>query len=93
MTFSLIPDLEQPAIERLFSTCRQWIARSSHKYMPFIYGPTATSSVSQAQEAAEKFVDQVEAAVSSNKGIEEAEATQWKEMTGLTRLLLELERQ
>ena len=61
--------------------------------MPFIYGPTPTSSVSQAQEAAEKFVDQVQAAVTSNKGIEEAEAKQWKEMTALTRLLLELERQ
>jgi hypothetical protein len=59
--------------------------------MPTIYGPTPTSSILQAQEAAEKFVDQVQCAASSKKGIEEAEVKQWEEMTTLTGLLLELE--
>jgi hypothetical protein len=59
--------------------------------MPAIYGPTSSSSISQAQKAAEKFVDQVQSAASSKKGIEEVETRQWEEMTALARLLLDLE--
>jgi hypothetical protein len=42
--------------------------------MPAVYGLTPTSSVSQAQKAAEKFVDPVQSAASTNKSIEEAKA-------------------
>jgi hypothetical protein len=59
--------------------------------MPAIYGPAPTSSVPQAQKAAEIFVSQVQSALSSKKGVEEAEAKQWEEMTALARILLELE--
>ena len=58
--------------------------------MTAIYGPTPTSTVHEAQKAAEKFVDQIQSAVSSKKGIDEAEAKQWAEMTTLARVLLEL---
>jgi hypothetical protein len=42
--------------------------------MPAIYALTPTSSVSQAQKAADKFVDPVQSAASTNKGVEEAKA-------------------
>lgn len=67
--------------------------------MPAIYGPSPTSSVAQAQRAAEKLVDQIESAASSKnlKSLDEAEATQraeatqWAEMTALANILLDLE--
>lgn len=59
--------------------------------MPVIYGPSSDASVAQAQKAAEKFVDQVESAVDSKKGIKEAEVKQWEEMTTLAEVLMEIE--
>ncbi|KZP34467.1 hypothetical protein FIBSPDRAFT_906522 [Athelia psychrophila] len=69
---------------------KYWIARSNHRHMPHIYGPTTTSSVSQAKKAAEAFVDQVQSAA-HGKSVEQGEAKQWAEMTALANILLEIE--
>ena len=61
--------------------------------MPNIYGPTPTSTISQAQAAADAFVDQIESIANSksSKGAEQAETKQWAEMTALANILLEIE--
>lgn len=61
--------------------------------MPNIYGPTPTSSVSQAKKAADVFVDQVQSAArgKSAASVKQVEATQWAEMIALANILLEVE--
>lgn len=72
---------------------RYWIARSNHRHMPIIYGPTPTSSVSQAKKAAGEFVDRVQSAASGKSvdSIKQVEVTQWAEIIALANILFEEE--
>ncbi|KIJ64322.1 hypothetical protein HYDPIDRAFT_112307 [Hydnomerulius pinastri MD-312] len=71
---------------------KYWIARLSHPHLAELYAPdVAGASVSQAKKAAEKFVDAVQRAESSGKGVAELELRQWVEMTKLTKILIEMD--
>ncbi|KAG8215430.1 hypothetical protein J3R82DRAFT_9040 [Butyriboletus roseoflavus] len=67
-----------------------WIARLSHPHLAEIYVPNiASASLSQAKEAAGKFVDAVQRADASGEGLTELEQRQWAELTTLTKILIE----
>ena len=48
-----------------------------------------SASLSQAKEAAGKFVDAVQRAEASGEGLAELEQRQWAELTTLTKILIE----
>jgi len=66
---------------------RYWIAQLSHGNLPEIYSPGGT--ISQAKEEMNKFVDAVQAAEVTGKGVEDQERKQWEEMTQLARILID----
>lgn len=69
---------------------RWWIARLSHPHLAEIYAPhVASASPSQVKKAAEEFVDAVQKAEASGRGITELEERQWAELTTLTKILIE----
>lgn len=68
---------------------KYWIARFSHEHLPEIYSPGGT--VTQAKQEMDKFVDAVQSAETSGKGVSDHEKRQWEEMTKLARILIDLE--
>jgi len=69
---------------------RYWIARFSHEHLPEIYSPGST--IAQAKEEMDKFVDAVQAAEATGEGVADQERKQWDEMTKLARILIDSER-
>jgi hypothetical protein len=57
--------------------------------LPEIYSPGGT--VTQAKQEMDKFVDAVQSAETSGKGVSDYEKRQWEEMTKLARILIDLE--
>ncbi|EGO02968.1 hypothetical protein SERLA73DRAFT_176457 [Serpula lacrymans var. lacrymans S7.3] len=70
---------------------KYWIARCSHPHMKEIYATpnSKVNTISQAQRSASTFVDLVENAARTGKGVEELEKRQWAEMTALAKILIE----